>query len=233
MANSSVKILLIEDDKTLNDDIAAMLSEIATVKQVFNGADGEYEAVEAPYDLIVCDLMLPEMNGLDIIKEMRDSHIETPVLILTAKDSVDDKVKGFEVGADDYLTKPFHREELLVRVQALLRRAGIDTEEKKIKIGDLAIHLANRTVTVGKQNVQLVGKEYDILVYLAKNKNIIITKDQIFDRVWGLDSETTTSVVNIYLNNLRRKLESVGKNDLIKTLRNVGFILEYDEQSKN
>ncbi|MCV3296278.1 response regulator transcription factor [Oenococcus kitaharae] len=233
MANSSVKILLIEDDKTLNDDIAAMLSEIATVKQVFNGADGEYEAVEAPYDLIVCDLMLPEMNGLDIIKEMRDSHIETPVLILTAKDSVDDKVKGFEVGADDYLTKPFHREELLVRVQALLRRAGIDTEEKEIKIGDLAIHLANRTVTVGKQNVQLVGKEYDILVYLAKNKNIIITKDQIFDRVWGLDSETTTSVVNIYLNNLRRKLESVGKNDLIKTLRNVGFILEYDEQSKN
>lgn len=233
MANSSVKILLIEDDKTLNDDIAAMLSEIATVKQVFNGADGEYEAVEAPYDLIVCDLMLPEMNGLDIIKEMRDSHIETPVLILTAKDSVDDKVKGFEVGADDYLTKPFHREELIVRVQALLRRAGIDTEEKEIKIGDLVIHLANRTVTVGKQNVQLVGKEYDILVYLAKNKNIIITKDQIFDRVWGLDSETTTSVVNIYLNNLRRKLESVGKNDLIKTLRNVGFILEYDEQSKN
>ncbi|OIL39566.1 DNA-binding response regulator [Oenococcus oeni] len=231
MANSSVKILLIEDDKILNDDITAMLSEIAEVKQVFNGADGEYEAVEAPYDLIVSDLMLPEMNGLDIIKEMRDAHIETPVLILTAKDSVDDKVKGFEVGADDYLTKPFHREELLARVEALLRRAGIDTEEKEINIGNLKIHLSNRTVTVGTQNVQLVGKEYDILVYLAKNKNIIITKDQIFDRVWGLDSDTTTSVVNIYLNNLRRKLESVGKNDLIKTLRNVGFILESDEQN--
>ncbi|KEP88249.1 DNA-binding response regulator [Oenococcus oeni] len=231
MANSSVKILLIEDDKILNDDITAMLSEIAEVKQVFNGADGEYEAVEAPYDLIVSDLMLPEMNGLDIIKEMRDAHIETPVLILTAKDSVDDKVKGFEVGADDYLTKPFHREELLARVEALLRRAGIDTEEKEINIGNLKIHLSNRNVTVGNQNVQLVGKEYDILVYLAKNKNIIITKDQIFDRVWGLDSDTTTSVVNIYLNNLRRKLESVGKNDLIKTLRNVGFILESDEQN--
>ncbi|PDH84187.1 two-component system response regulator [Oenococcus oeni] len=231
MANSSVKILLIEDDKILNDDITAMLSEIAEVKQVFNGADGEYEAVEAPYDLIVSDLMLPEMNGLDIIKEMRDAHIETPVLILTAKDSVDDKVKGFEVGADDYLTKPFHREELLARVEALLRRAGIDTEEKEINIGNLKIHLSNRTVTVGNQNVQLVGKEYDILVYLAKNKNIIITKDQIFDRVWGLDSDTTTSVVNIYLNNLRRKLESVGKNDLIKTSRNVGFILESDEQN--
>ncbi|MDN6900110.1 response regulator transcription factor [Oenococcus sicerae] len=229
MTNSSVKILLIEDDKILNDDITAMLSEIAAVKQVFNGADGEYEAVEAPYDLIVSDLMLPEMNGLDIIKEMRDSHIETPVLILTAKDSVDDKVKGFEVGADDYLTKPFHREELIARVEALLRRTGIDTEKKEINIGDLKIHLANRTVTVSEQNIQLVGKEYDILVYLAKNKNIIITKDQIFDRVWGLDSDTTTSVVNIYLNNLRRKLESVGKNDLIKTLRNVGFILEYNE----
>ncbi|WP_143788599.1 winged helix-turn-helix domain-containing protein, partial [Oenococcus oeni] len=126
---------------------------------------------------------------------------------------------------------PFHREELLARVEALLRRAGIDTEEKEINIGNLKIHLSNRTVTVGNQNVQLVGKEYDILVYLAKNKNIIITKDQIFDRVWGLDSDTTTSVVNIYLNNLRRKLESVGKNDLIKTLRNVGFILESDEQN--
>ncbi|KGO32459.1 response regulator transcription factor [Oenococcus alcoholitolerans] len=229
MANSSVKILLIEDDKLLNDDIAAMLSDIASVKQVFDGADGEYEAVESPYDLIVSDLMLPQMSGLEIIKEMRQSGIETPVLILTAKDSVDDKVKGFEVGADDYLTKPFHREELLVRVRALLRRTGIDTEEKELKVGNLTIQLANRTVDANGQNIHLVGKEYDILVYLAKNKNIIITKDQIFDRVWGLDSDTTTNVVNIYLNNLRRKLESVGINNLIKTLRNVGFILEDNE----
>ncbi|MDR2661210.1 MAG: response regulator transcription factor [Lactobacillaceae bacterium] len=227
MTKDAVKILLIEDDKILSDDIASMLIEVGRVKQVFNGPDGEYEAIEAPYDLIISDLMLPEMNGLEVIKSIRNEGVETPVLILTAKDSLDDKVEGLNVGADDYLTKPFHREELIARVRALLRRSGIDTEENEIKIGDdMIINLENRKISIGNKNIKLVGKEYDILVYFAKNKNIIITKDQIFDRIWGLDSNTTTNVVNIYLNNLRRKLEILGKGDLIKTLRNVGFVLE-------
>lgn len=225
----SIKVLLIEDDEHLSNDVAGMLAEIAEVKQVFDGADGEFEATEAPYDLIISDLMLPEINGLDIIKQLRDEDISTPVLILTAKDSLDDKVKGLNVGADDYLTKPFHREELLARVNALLRRNGHEIGEKQIEIGNMTINLENRTVVVDGKQVHLVGKEFDILTYFTHNKNIIITKDQIFDRIWGLDSDTTTNVVNIYLNNLRRKLETVGKEGLIKTLRNVGFILEDNE----
>ncbi len=227
MTNNLVKILLIEDDKILNEDIKNMVSTKAHIKQVYDGDTGKFEALESPYDLIICDLMLPEINGLDIIKEIRKKNIETPVLILTAKGSIEDKVRGFKVGADDYLTKPFHREELLVRINALLRRSGVYTEAKKIRIKNLTIYLKNRKViTNNGKDIPLVGKEYDILVYLVRNKNIIITRDRIFNRIWGIDSDTVANVVNIYLNNLRRKLESAGITGLIKTLRNVGFILE-------
>ena len=173
--------------------------------------------------------MLPGENGLEVIKNLREKNVETPVLILTAKSSLDDKIEGFNVGADDYLTKPFYREELLLRVKALLRRAGVYSEDNMIAVGDVLINLENRGVHVHGQPVKLVGKEFDILTYLAQNKNIIVTRDQIFDRVWGIDSDTTINVVNIYLNNLRRKLEAVGQNDLIKTLRNIGFILEVND----
>ncbi|MDF7627287.1 response regulator transcription factor [Leuconostocaceae bacterium ESL0723] len=233
----AIKILLVEDDVNLADNIVGFLQDFADVKTVTDGLDGEFEAQEVPYDLIISDLMLPGESGLELIKNIRENHIETPVLILTAKTSLDDKIEGFNVGADDYLTKPFHREELLVRVKALLRRSGVYSEDNTITIGDVLINLENRGVQVHGQPVKLVGKEFDILTYLGQNKNIIVTRDQIFDRVWGIDSDTTINVVNIYLNNLRRKLEAVGQNDLIKTLRNIGFILEVpdakDSESKS
>lgn len=227
--SKAIKILLIEDDVNLADNIVGFLQDFADVNVVTNGLDGEYEGQESPYDLIISDLMLPGEDGLSVIKHLRDNDVETPVLILTAKTSLDDKIEGFNVGADDYLTKPFYREELLVRVKALLRRAGVYSEDNMITVGDVLINLENRGVQVHGKPVKLVGKEFDILTYLAQNKNIIVTRDQIFDRVWGIDSDTTINVVNIYLNNLRRKLEAVGQNDLIKTLRNIGFILEVDD----
>ncbi|MGX7051271.1 response regulator transcription factor [Leuconostoc palmae] len=227
--SKAIKILLIEDDVNLADNIVGFLQDFADVNVVTNGLDGEYEGQESPYDLIISDLMLPGEDGLSVIKHLRDNDVETPVLILTAKTSLDDKLEGFNVGADDYLTKPFYREELLVRVKALLRRAGVYSEDNMITVGDVLINLENRGVQVHGKPVKLVGKEFDILTYLAQNKNIIVTRDQIFDRVWGIDSDTTINVVNIYLNNLRRKLEAVGQNDLIKTLRNIGFILEVDD----
>lgn len=229
----AIKILLIEDDVNLSDNIVGFLQDFADVTVVADGLDGEFEAQEAPYDLIVSDLMLPGESGLELIKNIRDNHIETPVLILTAKTSLDDKIEGFNVGADDYLTKPFHREELLVRVKALLRRSGVYSEDNTIAVGDVLINLENRGVQVHGKPVKLVGKEFDILTYLSQNKNIIVTRDQIFDRIWGIDSDTTINVVNIYLNNLRRKLEAVGQNGLIKTLRNIGFILEVPDAQDN
>lgn len=225
----AIKILLIEDDVNLADSIVGFLQDFSDVKVVEDGLNGEFEAQEVPYDLVISDLMLPGQDGLTIIKNLREKEIETPVLILTAKSSLDDKIEGFNVGADDYLTKPFYREELLVRVKALLRRSGVFSEDNTIEVGDVLINLENRGVQVHGQAVKLVGKEFDILTYLAQNKNIIITREQIFDRVWGIDSDTTINVVNIYLNNLRRKLEAVGQDNLIKTLRNIGFILEVGE----
>ncbi|MGO0155296.1 response regulator transcription factor [Leuconostoc mesenteroides] len=231
--SKAIKILLIEDDVNLADNIVGFLHDFADINAVTDGLDGEFEAQEAPYDLIISDLMLPGETGLELIKNLRSNNVETPVLILTAKTSLDDKIEGFNVGADDYLTKPFHREELLVRVKALLRRSGVYSEDNTLAVGDVMINLENRGVQVHGQPVKLVGKEFDILTYLAQNKNIIVTRDQIFDRVWGIDSDTTINVVNIYLNNLRRKLEAVGQNNLIKTLRNIGFILEVEDAERN
>ncbi|QEA58848.1 response regulator transcription factor [Leuconostoc koreense] len=231
--SKAIKILLIEDDVNLADNIVGFLHDFADINAVTDGLDGEFEAQEAPYDLIISDLMLPGETGLELIRNLRSNNVETPVLILTAKTSLDDKIEGFNVGADDYLTKPFHREELLVRVKALLRRSGVYSEDNTLAVGDVMINLENRGVQVHGQPVKLVGKEFDILTYLAQNKNIIVTRDQIFDRVWGIDSDTTINVVNIYLNNLRRKLEAVGQNNLIKTLRNIGFILEVEDAERN
>lgn len=231
--SKAIKILLIEDDVNLSDNVVGFLQDFADINAVTDGLDGEFEAQEAPYDLIISDLMLPGETGLELIKNLRANDVETPVLILTAKTSLDDKIEGFNVGADDYLTKPFHREELLVRVKALLRRSGVYSEDNTLAVGDVMINLENRGVQVHGQPVKLVGKEFDILTYLAQNKNIIVTRDQIFDRVWGIDSDTTINVVNIYLNNLRRKLEAVGQNNLIKTLRNIGFILEVEDAERN
>ncbi|MGX4594183.1 response regulator transcription factor [Leuconostoc sp. JNUCC 76] len=231
--SKAIKILLIEDDVNLADNVVGFLQDFADINAVTDGLDGEFEAQEVPYDLIISDLMLPGETGLELIKNLRANDVETPVLILTAKTSLDDKIEGFNVGADDYLTKPFHREELLVRVKALLRRSGVYSEDNTLAVGDVMINLENRGVQVHGQPVKLVGKEFDILTYLAQNKNIIVTRDQIFDRVWGIDSDTTINVVNIYLNNLRRKLEAVGQNNLIKTLRNIGFILEVEDAERN
>lgn len=222
-----VKILLIEDDHQLSDSVRDFLVDIGSVKQAFDGEEGEYLATEEPYDLFIVDLMLPLMNGLEIIKKIREAKIETPILVLTAKDSLEDKITGFDTGADDYLTKPFHREELIVRVKALLKRSGVYQDDKRLVIDDnMWLNTENCQVMVDDQPLKLVGKEYEILAYLAQNKNIIVSREQIFDRIWGMDSDTTINVVNIYISNLRRKLEKAGRPKLIQTLRNVGFLLE-------
>ncbi len=182
---------------------------------------------EGIFDLAVLDLMLPQVNGYDILKYWRnESNLDMPVLILTAKDTLDDKVRGFQLGADDYLTKPFHREELIMRVKALLRRSGSMGNDNQLSVGDFSANLNNRTVAINGTNLELNGKEYDLLVYFLQNPDTIITKDQIFDRLWGFDSDTALSVVEVYMSNLRKKIKQLNTNQPIRTLRNVGYMLE-------
>jgi two-component system response regulator CiaR len=171
--------------------------------------------------------MLPGKNGYELLKAWRQQdHLNFPVLILTAKDTLPDKANGFALGADDYLVKPFHREELLMRIQALLRRSGQQQTVQQWTHANLVVNLAARTVLVNQQSLNLIGKEYDLLVYLLENPGIILTKMQIFQRIWGLDSTTGQTVVEVYLSTLRKKLKQAQAQLKIKTVRNVGYLLE-------
>ncbi|HEP2342458.1 TPA: response regulator transcription factor [Streptococcus pyogenes] len=223
-----IKILLVEDDLSLSNSIFDFLDDFADVMQVFDGDEGLYEAESGIYDLILLDLMLPEKNGFQVLKELREKDIKIPVLIMTAKEGLDDKGHGFELGADDYLTKPFYLEELKMRIQALLKRTG-KFADKTISFGNLVVDLARKEVKVEGKVVELLGKEFDLLVYLLQNQNVILPKTQIFDRLWGFDSDTTISVVEVYISKIRKKLKGTRFVNRLQTLRSVGYILKNNE----
>ena len=220
-----IKILLVEDDLSLSNSVFDFLDDFADVMQVFDGEEGLYEAESGVYDLILLDLMLPEKDGFQVLKELRDKGVTTPVLIMTAKESIDDKGHGFELGADDYLTKPFYLEELKMRIQALLKRAG-KFNENRLTYGNLKVNLATNSATLNDQAVELLGKEFDLVVYFLQNQNVILPKTQIFDRLWGFDSDTTISVVEVYVSKIRKKLKGSEFVDNLQTLRSVGYILK-------
>ncbi|MHA8111444.1 response regulator transcription factor [Lactobacillaceae bacterium Melli_B4] len=223
----NLQILIVEDDIPLAKSIATFLEPIGEVTIANDGLTGMQQGQDNIYDIAILDLMLPDRNGYDVLKHWREEdHVNFPVLILTAKDTIADKVQGFSNGADDYLTKPFHREELLLRVKAILKRTGHLGDNNQLILGPFHADLGNRTITINDQPVQLNGKEYDLLVYFLQNPNIIITKDQIFDRLWGFDSETTLTVVEVYMSNLRKKIKQVLNEQPIKTIRSVGYLFE-------
>ena len=220
-----IKILLVEDDLGLSNSVFNFLDDFADVMQVFDGEEGLYEAESGVYDLILLDFMLPEKDGFQVLKDLRAKGVTTPVLIMTAKESLDDKGHGFELGADDYLTKPFYLEELKMRIQALLKRAG-KFNENTLSYGDVTVNLStNSTLKAGK-DVELLGKEFDLLVYFLQNQNVILPKTQIFDRLWGFDSDTTVSVVEVYVSKIRKKLKGTAFAKNLHTLRSVGYILK-------
>lgn len=193
--------------------------------QVFDGDEGLYEAESGVYDLIILDLTLPEKDGFTVLKELREQGITTPVLIMTAKESLDDKGHGFKLGADDYLTKPFYLEKLKMRIQALLKRSG-KFDQNTISFGDVCVNLSTNSTYVGDKEVELLGKEFDLLVYFLQNQNVILPKSQIFDRLWGFDSDTTVSVVEVYVSKIRKKLKGTDFATNLQTLRSVGYILK-------
>ncbi|HFH9113268.1 TPA: response regulator transcription factor [Streptococcus agalactiae] len=223
-----IKILLIEDDLSLSNSVFDFLDDFADVMQIFDGEEGLYEAESGVYDLILLDLMLPEKNGFQVLKELREKGITTPVLIMTAKESIDDKGQGFDLGADDYLTKPFYLEELKMRIQALLKRYGKFNDNSLI-YGDIRVDMSTNSTFVNQTEVELLGKEFDLLVYFLQNQNVILPKSQIFDRIWGFDSDTTISVVEVYVSKVRKKLKGTLFSENLQTLRSVGYILKHVE----
>jgi two-component system response regulator MprA len=218
------RILLIEDEP----DIASFVRRGLIYKgyQVEHAASGEAGlnlARDHPPDLVILDLMLPDLDGVEVCRRLCAGD-RMPVIILTARDSVVDKVAGLEAGADDYLTKPFAFDELVARVRAALRRHQPATQET-IRVGDLLIHPASRDVRRGDRSIELTAREYDLLEYLARNAGQVLTKDQIFSRVWGYDLLDESEAIKVYISYLRRKLNAAGERDLIHSIRGVGYIL--------
>ena len=218
-----MKILVIEDDKHLNKAICEMLNNIAETSSIYDGEQAMYAAEQNIYDLIILDVMLPNVDGFTILNKIRQTS-NVPVIMLTAKDSIQDKVNGLKLGADDYMTKPFYRNELIARVNALLRRYNNNFMDMKIVFKDMVFDLSQKTVSINGEKLEISGKSYDILEYLVRNKEMIITKEQLFNRIWGFESETIWSVVEVYVSNLRKLLKKYNYHTYLKTLRNVGYM---------
>ena len=220
-----MKVLIIEDDKILSKTIEQCINGKYDVDRAFDGEEGVMYAEQNIYDAIILDIMMPLMNGYDVLATLRKNKVYTPVLILTAKDAIEDKLRGFRAGADDYLVKPFNRDELLARIDAIIRRTSGSYTENILEFEDLKLDLNNRKVTVGDKEVVLQGKQFDMLEYLISSKNIIVTKDQIFDKIWGFDSETSTNVIEVYASGLRKELKKLGYEKHLKTIRGVRIYL--------
>jgi Response regulators consisting of a CheY-like receiver domain and a winged-helix DNA-binding domain len=222
-----MRILVVEDDNILREATVSILAgEDYLVDQASTGDEGLYLAKQGIHDLIVLDIMLPGINGLEIVKILRNNGCAVSILLLTAKDSVDDRVIGLESGADDYLVKPFAMRELLARIKALFRRKGNLIIEDQINCGKLILDSKIKDGFVNEEPLGLTNKEYEILEFLALNKEQILTRDQIFDRVWGLESDISSTIVDIYIHHLRKKLIAYGLDTFIQTVRGVGFMLK-------
>jgi len=218
-----MRILIIEDEqKIINFIKRGLEAEYYTVDFVLDGEDGYFKALNEGYDLILLDVMLPKMNGFELTKKIRERGVKTPILMLTARDTVEDKVKGLDAGADDYLPKPFSFDELLARTRALLRRA---TTEKSniIKIFDLKIDTASHEVARGNQKINMTSREYALLEYLARNKNMVLSRTRIAQHVWGYDFDTQTNIVDVYIRYLRKKIDEGFDKKLIQTVRGAGY----------
>ncbi len=220
-----MKLLIIEDDQHLSDTIKETTQDLFHIQQAFDGEEGLFLAEQNIFDCIILDIMLPYMNGYEVLKKLRSQNISTPVIMLTAKDGIGDKIQGFKAGADDYLAKPFHREELLLRLEAIVRRSGGELQASTLLFKELKLNVKNKTATIANEPVKLNGKQFDLLEYLVNNKNIILTKEQIFDRIWGFESDTSTTVVEVYASNLRKTLKKFNYDQYIKTFRGLGYML--------
>jgi two-component system OmpR family response regulator len=222
-----MRILLVEDDRKIASFIVKGLKAAGyAVDHAPDGEEGLHLALTQPYDTAIVDIMLPRLDGLTLIGRMRAAKIGTPVIILSAKGSVDDRVKGLQIGSDDYLTKPFAFSELLARVQALMRRAGGISEPTRLNLGDLSINLLTREVTRGGKKIELQPLEFSLLEYLMRNAGRVVSKTMIMEHVWDYNFDPQTNVVEARMSRLRDKINRGFDKKLIQTVRGVGYVLK-------
>lgn len=224
-----MRITLIEDEKQLANIVKKGLEEEGySVDVAHDGEEGLYMVENYPSDVVILDVMLPLLDGFSILSSMRKKGIKTPVLLLTARDTITDKIKGLDSGADDYLTKPFEFGELLARIRALIRRKA-DIQDTIIRIGDLEINTANREIKRGGKTIQLSAKEYAMLQYMAYNKDKIVSRTDLIEHIYDENFDTNSNVLDVYVNFLRNKIDKGFKKKLIHTVRGAGYILKEKE----
>lgn len=228
-----MRILIVEDEFKLADVIASRLKkEHYTVDISLDGEEGLYNALTNIYDLIILDVMLPKLNGFEILKEIRNKNINSKVIMLTAKAMLDDKLTGFDAGADDYLTKPFHMEELIARINVQLRKKNSKVNINYIEYADIKLNIKTSTLTctTNNESIELVCKEFLLLEYLMNNSTQIVPKDVLYDKVWGLESEIESNNLEAYISFIRRKIKAIGSSVKIKPIRGLGYKLEVSNE---
>ena len=224
-----MRILIAEDERDLNEMIRKKLtSEGYSVDTCYDGEDALAYLDVTEYDGVILDIMMPDRDGLQVLREMRRKGIHTPVMFLTARDSIEDRVKGLDAGATDYVVKPFSFKELMARVRAMTREK-YGTSSSILQVGDLTMDTASQKVARGERNIDLSAKEYALLRYMMTNSGIVLSRDMIEDHVWNYDYEGGTNVVDVYIRYLRRKIDEGEEQKLIQTVRGRGYVIRADE----
>lgn len=221
-----MKILIVEDEKNLNSVINRYLKkEGYSVDSAFDGEEAIDFLDVCEYDAIIADIMMPRMNGYELVKKMRKRNIDTPILILTAKDSLEDRVKGLDIGADDFVVKPFEFEELIARIRALIRRQYGNTSDT-ICVDDLVINISEKSVVRNGISIDLTGKEYELFEFLMQNKGKVISRNQILEHIWDYDYEGSSNIIDVLIKNIRKKIDINNSSKIIHTKRGLGYVIK-------
>jgi DNA-binding response OmpR family regulator len=220
-----MRVLVVEDERRLAGIIKrGLMEEGYAVDNAYDGEEAQFMAETTAYDLMILDIMLPRKDGITVCQELRMKNVNIPILMLTAKDSVEDRVKGLDSGADDYQIKPFAFSELLARIRALLRREGLP-RSPKLQVGKLIMYTLTREVWVGQKKVDLTTREYSILEYFMRRPNVVVTRTMLEENVWNYEFEGISNIIDVYVRRLRSKIDEDGKESLIQTVRGAGYRL--------
>ena len=226
-----MRILIVEDEEKLAELVATRLKKEKYIVDISNdGEDGLYNALMDVYDLIILDIMLPNINGIEILKQVKQNNIKSKIIMLTAKSELEDKLLGFQEGANDYISKPFHIDELVARVNAQLRIEKVKNQTQEF--GDIILDLKTSNL-INKNNnekINIINKEFQLLEYFMNNPNQVLSKEMIYDKVWGIENDSISNNLEAYLSFIRKKLKSINSNVQIKSLRNLGYKMEYSNE---